>query len=644
MPNYRDMQTKLNLSKLKKERERRLLKEVRIFHVYIILNIFLGDCIFKVNSFIFRFISSVLQIYITMGLKLKKKMNSSKGGIMSRTSHFGLTGKTLRYVITACAMTGFSLFGYDQGLMASLITGKQFNYEFPATKEKGENDTHTSTIQGAVTSCYELGCFGGSLFVMFYGERIGRKPLIVMGALITIVGAIISTCAFRGYWALGQFVVGRVITGVGTGLNTSTIPVWQSEMSDPSIRGLLVNLEGSTIALGTMLAYWIDFGFSYIDSSVQWRFPVSLQILFALVLFALVINLPESPRWLISQNRTEEARYLLGQLDDIDPNDDKVIAEVAMIHDAVNRTKNEKNSMANLFAGGKSQNMQRALVAASTQFFQQFTGCNAAIYYSTVLFHKTIGLSPRLSMILGGVFSTIYALSTIPSFFLIERMGRRNLFLMGATGQAISFTITFACLIKDNTQNAKGAAVGLFLFITFFGSALLSLPWIYPPEIASMKVRASTNAFSTCTNWLCNFAVVMFTPIFINKSGWGCYLFFAVMNYLYIPVIFFFYPETAGRSLEEIDIIYAKSHEEGTQAWRVAANLPKLSLQEVDDHANALGLYEDDLEKEDYNEDKAEDNRGAHGYALFARNTSNNAEDSSSNSEKDPRTTSQGEL
>lgn len=563
-----------------------------------------------------------------------------KSRFFSRTNHFGLTGKALRYVITICSMTGFSLFGYDQGLMASLITGDQFNYEFPATKSKSEHDTHASTIQGAVTSCYEIGCFIGSLFVMFYGEKIGRKPLIVVGSMITIVGALISTTAFREHWALGQFVVGRVITGVGTGLNTSTIPVWQSEMSDPSIRGILVNLEGSTIAIGTMLAYWIDFGMSYVDSSAQWRFPVSMQIFFALVLCAMIINLPESPRWLISQSRTEEARYLLAQLDEVDPNDDQIVAEVAMIHDTVKRSNQEKNSMSMLFSGGKSQNMQRALVAASTQFFQQFTGCNAAIYYSTVLFHETIDLSPRLSMILGAVFSTVYALSTIPSFFLIERLGRRKLFLLGATGQALSFTITFACLIKQSEQNAKGAAVGLFLFIVFFGCSMLSLPWIYPPEIASMKVRASTNAFSTCTNWLCNFAVVMFTPIFINKSGWGCYLFFAVMNYLYIPVIFFFYPETAGRSLEEIDIIYAKSNDEKTQAWRVAANLPKLSLQEVDDYANALGLYEDDLEKEDFAGEEEGKEAGAHGYALFARNTSNsNNGDESSDSEKAPNAT-----
>ncbi|CAI4049258.1 hypothetical protein N7582_004630 [Saccharomyces uvarum] len=537
----------------------------------------------------------------------ESKVSKIKARFINRTSHWGLTGQRLRYFITITSMVGFSLFGYDQGLMASLITGKQFNYEFPATKENGDHDRHATVVQGATTSCYELGCFAGSLFVMFYGERIGRKPLILMGSIITIVGATISTSAFRDYWALGQFIIGRVVTGVGTGLNTSTIPVWQSEMSKAENRGLLVNLEGSTIAFGTMIAYWIDFGFSYINSSVQWRFPVSMQIVFALILFAFMINLPESPRWLISQSRTEEARYLVGTLDDADPNDEEVVTEVAMLHDAVNRTKHESHSLSNLFSRGKSQNLQRALIAASTQFFQQFTGCNAAIYYSTVLFNKTIKLDYRLSMIIGGVFSTIYALSTIGSFFLIERLGRRKLFLLGATGQAVSFTITFACLVKENEANARGAAVGLFLFITFFGLSLLSLPWIYPPEIASMKVRASTNAFSTCTNWLCNFAVVMFTPIFIEQSGWGCYLFFAVMNYLYIPIIFFFYPETAGRSLEEIDIIFAKAHEDGTQPWRVANNLPKLSLQEIGDHSNAFGSYDEELEKEDFAEDRVED-------------------------------------
>lgn len=591
----------------------------------------------KENWSVFNCVEPVRQKVDTHHNKMGKVATA-----FSRTATTGFVGRSLRLAVTVVAVTGFSLFGYDQGLMSGIITGTQFNDEFRATKSTGDNDRHATVVQGAVTSCYELGCFFGSLFVMFRGEKIGRKPLVMVGAVLTIIGTVISTAAFGPQWGLGQFVIGRVITGIGTGMNTSTIPVWQSEMSKPENRGLLVNLEGSVIAIGTMIAYWIDFGLSYVDSSVQWRFPVAFQIFFAILLLIGMIGLPDSPRWLISQGRREEALYVLGKLDNLDPSDDQIIAEATVIQDAVNRFKHQKHSIKDLWTGGKGQYFQRAMVAASTQFFQQFTGCNAAIYYSTVLFKNTIGLDDRLALILGGVFSTVYAISTVPSFFLIETLGRRKLFFYGALGQGISFTITFGCLIDNTTQNAKGAAVGLFLFIICFGMSILSLPWIYPPEIASMRVRSVTNALSTCTNWLCNFAVVMFTPIFVQQAGWGAYLFFALMNYLYLPVIYFFYPETAGRSLEEIDIIFAKAYIDKTLPWRVAEHLPKLTLSEVEDQGNALGLFEDDLEKEDEME-KEEDSAEAAvpGFNLFqnekkAQNDSASVQENDSSNQSTP--------
>lgn len=514
-----------------------------------------------------------------------------------RTNTLGLTGRALRVSVTITAMLGFSLFGYDQGLMSGLITGVQFNDEFPATYNNSVN-------QGAVTACYEIGCFFGALVAMFRGERIGRRPLIIAGAIIIILGTVISVSSFKDSWGLGQFVIGRVITGIGNGMNTATIPVWQSEMSKPEKRGQLVNLEGSVVAVGTFVAYWIDFGLSYVDSSVQWRFPVAFQIFFALFLLAGVVQLPESPRWLLSQNRREEAVFILASLDGVSIDDENIQMEATAIQDVCQRISKEQVKIRDVFTNGKTQHLRRMLIGSSTQFFQQFTGCNAAIYYSTVLFEQTIGLSSRLSLVLGGVFATIYALSTIPSFFLIERLGRRNLFLIGATGQGISFIITFACLIKDTEQNAKGAAVGLFLFIVFFAFTILPLPWIYPPEINPLRTRTVATSVSTCTNWLSNFAVVMFTPIFIANARWGCYLFFAIMNFLFIPIIFFFYPETAGRSLEEVDILFAKAHAEKRPVWRVAQTTPKMTHRQVEEEAIKLGLF-DEIEFESDEFDKA---------------------------------------
>lgn len=264
-------------------------------------------------------------------------------------------------------------------------------------------------------------------------------------------------------------------------------------------------------------------------------------------------------------------------------------------------------------------------------------GCNAAIYYSTLLFESTIGLDHRLSLILGGVFATVYALATIPSFFMIEKVGRRKLFLIGFLGQGLSFIITMACLINPTTQNAKGAAVGIYLFIVFFAFTILPLPWIYPPEINPLRTRTVAAAASTCTNWICNFAVVMFTPVFADASPWGMYLFFALVNMLAIPVAWFFvriisnpdiahlltliqYPETSGRHLEEIDLIFAKAHAEKKWPFAVANEMPKLDHQEMKEMAQTLGVREvgeDYLEEGDaegYNEKHAssDDEKVAH--------------------------------
>lgn len=519
----------------------------------------------------------------------------------TRTSTFGLSGRPLRLAVTLTAVIGFSLFGYNQGMMAGIITGTEFNAEFPATDMSKGDKHHVTVVQGAVTSCYELGCFFGALFALFRGEQIGRKPLIISGSLIIITGVIISVCTFKDHWGLGQFVIGRVITGIGNGLNTATIPIWQSEMSRAENRGRLVTFEGSVVAVGTLIAYWLDFGLSYVNSSIQWRFPIAFQIFFALILLTGITNLPESPRWLVSKNRKQEAMEVLSKLNNVAIDSDEVYAEITVVQDAVQRFSKSQVGFKDLFSGGRTQHFQRMVIGASTQFFQQFTGCNAAIYYSTVLFETTIFHGQRrLSLILGGVFATIYALSTIPAFFLIDTFGRRNLFLVGALGQGISFTISFACLINPTTENAKGAAVGIFLFIAFFGFTILPLPWIYPPEINPMRTRTVATAVSTCTNWITNFGVVMFTPIFMDTSAWGAYLFFAVMNYLFVPIIFFFYPETAGRSLEEIDIIFAKAHADGRQPWRVAATLPKLSYKEIEAQGTQLGLYDGDFEKEGF--------------------------------------------
>ncbi|KAF9884235.1 sugar transporter-like protein [Aspergillus nanangensis] len=510
------------------------------------------------------------------------------------TTTSGFTGRMLQAAITFTAVMGFSLFGYNQGMMSGLIAGDEFTKSFGTLAMPDEPSDevyrHINVLRGGVTACYEIGCFFGALFSMFYGERIGRTRLIFMGAMILIVGAVISTASFGPQWGLGQFIVGRVVSGVGNGLNTATIPVWQSECSSAHNRGLLVCFEGAVIAVGTFIAYWVVFGLSYVEQSVQWRFPVALQVLFALIVAVGALMLPDTPRWFVMRGHHKEACEVLGRLKNEAPDSDAVLTEFNFMKADVELTMSSQVSWKTIFTFGKTQEFQRLMVGCSGQFFQQFTGCNAAIYYSTLLFEQNLGLEHRLALIMGGVFATVYAIATIPSFFMIEKVGRRKLYLIGFLGQGLSFVITFACLINPTEANSKGAIVGIFLFITFFAFTILPLPWIYPPEINPLRTRTAGAAAATCTNWICNFAVVMFTPLFAATSGWGVYLFFALINLIGVPFGWFFFVETAGRELEEIDIIYAKAHVEGRLPFRVANDMPKLSLEEITRQTRELGL------------------------------------------------------
>lgn len=136
----------------------------------------------------------------------------------------------------------------------------------------------------------------------------------MLGATVMVIGVIIQVTSFKGHVPLAQFCVGRVVTGVGNGMNTSTIPTYQAECSRSSNRGLLICIEGSTVAIGTLISYWIDFGASYGSPDLTWRFPIAFQIVFGLLIIVGMFFLPESPRWLFIQERYEEGETIIAAL------------------------------------------------------------------------------------------------------------------------------------------------------------------------------------------------------------------------------------------------------------------------------------------------------------------------------------------
>ncbi|CZT49703.1 related to sugar transport protein STL1 [Rhynchosporium secalis] len=515
------------------------------------------------------------------------------GSVSTVKTYAGLMGRPLGLLISTIATTGFLLFGYDQGVMSGIISADPFNAYFPETKDN-------SVYQGFVTAIYEIGCLLGAIFILAFGDRTGRRKAMMLGGFIMIIGVIIQIACIYGHNATAQLIIGRVITGIGNGINTSTIPTYQAECSRTTNRGLLICIEGGIIAFGTMIAYWIDYGASYGPDDLTWRFPIAFQIIFGIILIVGTWFLPESPRWLIMRDRHEDAIDVIAALSGLETTDSDVALQHSLIMDGIKASGHAGGDVpySALFTNGKTQHFRRLLLGSSSQFFQQLGGCNAVIYYFPILFQSAIGVSHNLALLLGGVNMIVYSIFATTSWFIIERAGRRQLFLWGTVGQCLSMVLVFACLIPDDGKgpSAKGAGVGLFTYIAFFGATWLPLPWLYPAEINPLRTRAKANAVSTITNWLFNFLIVMVTPVMIDQIKWGTYLFFALVNASFIPIIYFFYPETKKRSLEEIDLIFAKGYLENISYVKASFDMPFLSDQEVEEMSKRYGFADSDEE------------------------------------------------
>ncbi|KAI1127503.1 general substrate transporter [Nemania abortiva] len=508
---------------------------------------------------------------------------------MAPPSYMGLSGRPLSLAVSAICTTGFLLFGYDQGVMSGILTSDAFADVFEETR-------NNSTIQGVVTSIYDLGCLFGAIFILTVGDQLGRRRAIIAGGIIMIIGTLIQITAYPGHAPLAQFIIGRIITGVGNGMNTSTIPTYQAECSKTSNRGLLICIQGGTIAFGTLIAYWLDYGASYGPADLVWRFPIAFQIVFGIIVSTAMIWLPESPRWLLTHERYEDANNVIAAIRGYEVDSQETAFERGIILDSIRASGvfgGKSTPFKALFTNGKTQHFRRMLLGASSQFMQQVGGCNAVIYFFPILCEKFITPGDHnMALLLGGVNAIVYAIFATVSWFLIERVGRRKLFLWGTVGQGLSMVLAFGALIPQTQSAAIGTCVALFTYIASFGATWLPLPWLYPAEINPIMTRAKANAVSTCTNWLFNFFIVLITPVLVTNIGWGTFLFFAVLNATFLPVIYFFYPETARRSLEEIDIIFAKGNVEKISYVKAAKELPLLTDDEVEQEALRYGLID----------------------------------------------------
>ncbi|KAI0314342.1 general substrate transporter, partial [Amylostereum chailletii] len=456
-------------------------------------------------------------------------------------------GKWLVLAITACCCQGFLLLGYDQGVMAGIVgADNQFGRDF---------GNPNPTAQGTIVRIFDIGCAVGSLIAFVYGERIGRKRMIMAGAATMIVGtAILTSSTTRA-----QLYVGRIVTGIGNGFNSSSIPVYQSETCSGPIRGTLVCLNSTVTIIGLVIAYWLDYGMSFVNGPAQWRLPIGFQAFFAICLLLQGMVLPDSPRWLIAHGREAEGLQVLCQLEDKGPDHPDVIEKKREIEASLmQESAGGPFKYSELFERGPIDNFRRLCLAVGVNVMQQFTGANMINYLAPIVYQNTMGLSRNLSLILGGGTACTYMVASFIPLWTVDRYGRRTLLMISAAGQSLCFIIASILLSTGSQSAAYGATAMVFIFQIFLGIGYLPIPWLYPAEITTTRIRARGSAISSFFNWMCVFAVVEMTPPAIANIGWRVFIIFAITNALWVPIVYAFFPETKGLELEDIDHIFDK--------------------------------------------------------------------------------------
>ncbi|KAK9239689.1 general substrate transporter [Lipomyces kononenkoae] len=466
-----------------------------------------------------------------------------------------LRGNSLLAAVTALTALGFMQIGFDIGLMGGLVNERAFNDTF---------NSPSPTILGFIVSIMEVGAFFGSIANSIFGESLGRKKSIAIGVVVMIIGSLLQATAY----VRAHLVVGRIVTGFGLGIVNSTTPVMQAEFSPKATRGLYVCMQLTVLNFGTLLVYWVDYGFSFHSGSYAWRVPVILQCAFLLPMLLLLLIVDETPRWLAAHDRQNDALDVLHRLNNGKVSDSDVVATYEDILYTVSVEKAMgAGSWKDLLKNDKIQSQRRLLIACAIQAFQQLGGINAIIYYSGTIFQKSVGFSQNMSSLMSGFLQTWMFVASFIPWLLIDRIGRRRLLLSMISVMAAVMAVQSALVrqIEMETRIAHVcgivAASMLFVFEGAFTIGFQATVWVYPSEILPLRLRQRGSAISTAANWICNYVIVQITLPAISNIGWKTYIIFAILNALWVPVIYFFFPETKGMQLEDVDRLFAGEDE-----------------------------------------------------------------------------------
>ncbi|KAJ1897572.1 hypothetical protein LPJ66_003285 [Kickxella alabastrina] len=464
------------------------------------------------------------------------------------------------YFVGAVSALGGFLFGYDIGVMSSILEMEYWKVYF---------NRPSSVEVGVIVSLLTAGCFVGSLAAGWIADKFSRKRTIMASSLVFCLGAAIQ-CGSRNR---GMLIAGRFIAGLAVGCLSMAVPVFQSEIAPAHIRGRLVSLQQWAITWGLLIAFWIDYGCHFIDSDASWRIPMGIQIVPGIILFVAMFFIPYSPRWLVDHDQPEKAHQVLARLRaNGDISAPEVLAELEEIKEAV-RVERE-TAVRSYMELLRFPIRRRIILGVAIQALQQLTGINVIMYYATSIFKQSGLTGDNASLIAQGVNGVVNMLATVPAILWIDRWGRRKTLIFGSLGCGLTYFIKAVATgaTQHKTYDEDGslnlnlptgtsylAIVMMYLFVVSFAMSWGPIGWIYPSEIFPMHMRSKANSITTASNWLFNFVIGLVAPILIKKITWGLDLIFAIIMFASVGIIYLFFPETKNRSLEEMEVIFTGS-------------------------------------------------------------------------------------
>ena len=445
------------------------------------------------------------------------------------------------YRIVFVAALGGLLFGYDTAVISGAIGFLRSHFNLSAAQ------------MGWAASSALVGCVAGVALAGVLSDFLGRKKVLILSAILFLISALGSALSRT----LTVFVVFRMVGGFGVGAASMLSPLFIAEMAPPRMRGKLVSWNQFAIVSGMLIVYFVNYwiagqGDATWNVTSGWRWMFGSEALPAVLFFCFLFFVPESPRWLVKQNRHDEALSVLRRI-----NPDQAESEMVEIQETV---AHETGSLKQLLLPGMRIVLVIGIVLA---VLQQITGINVFLYYAPEIF-KNLGSGSDTALLQTIIIGAVNMAFTIVAIRTVDRLGRKPLMLIGAAGMGLS--LLFLGLAAWWGQTTIWVLFFMLAYIAGFALSVGPVTWVILSEIFPTRIRGRAMSIATITLWAANWVISQTFPmmtenatlirVFHNAFPFWLYGLFCVMLFLFVRR---FVPETKGKSLEEIEKNWKKS-------------------------------------------------------------------------------------